>query len=207
MRVLVGVDGSTSSDAVIREVVRRPWPAGSQIALVTVVDPYFFTKAPLLLDEAKQSAQKALEEMANPLIETGLHASPMVILDNPRHALPRSASEWKADLVMMGSHGRGAVGRLLVGSTIGLWPGGFNPIGPRHVGLSPARPVRLVRLGDAGRVSQQPGTSQVWIAGSLAPFGVEDGVLAGIFAGHLGRIVIRGHGSSTSVLMDDACGR
>jgi len=102
---------------------------------------------------------------------------------------------------------RRAPRRLLVGSTIGLWPGGFNPIGPRHVGLSPARPVRLVRLGDAGRVSQQPGTSQVWIAGPLAPFGVEDGVLAGIFAGHLGRIVIRGHGSSTSVLMDDACGR
>jgi len=117
MKVLVAVDGSSSSDAVIREVARQSWPAGSEIAVVTVVDPYFFTKAPLLMEEAKQSAQKALEEMAKPLIEAGLRASPMVILDNPRHALPRAASEWKADLVMMGSHGRGTVGRLLVGST------------------------------------------------------------------------------------------
>lgn len=117
MRVLVAVDGSNSSEAVIREVARRPWPAGSEIAVITMVDPYFFTKAPLLLEEAKQSAQKSLDELAKPLVEAGLQVSAMVAPGNPRHALPRYASEWKADLVMMGSHGRGAVGRLLIGST------------------------------------------------------------------------------------------
>jgi nucleotide-binding universal stress UspA family protein len=117
MRVLVAVDGSSSAEALIREVARRPWPAGSEIAVMTMVDPYFFTKAPLLLEEAKQSAQKSVEELAKPVVEAGLQVSPIVALGNPRHALARYASEWKADLVMMGSHGRGAVGRLLVGST------------------------------------------------------------------------------------------
>ncbi len=117
MRVLVAVDGSSSSDAVIREVARRPWPTGTQFAVVTVVDPYFFTKAPLLLDEAKQSAQKSLEAIAQPIEQANWPVEREVVLENPRHALPRAASEWKADLVMMGSHGVGTVGRLLVGST------------------------------------------------------------------------------------------
>jgi nucleotide-binding universal stress UspA family protein len=117
MRILVAVDGSSSSDAVIQEAAWRPWPAGSEFAVVTVVDPYFFPKAPLLLEEAKHSTQKSLEELAKPLVDAGWRVSPNVILDNPRHALPRAGTEWKADLILMGSHGRGAVGRLLVGST------------------------------------------------------------------------------------------
>lgn len=117
MRILVAVDGSSSSDAVMREVIRRPWPVGSEFALVQVVDPFFFPKAPLLLQEAKQNTRKSLEELAKPLVDAGWKVEPNVILDNPRHALPRAASEWRAELVMMGSHGRGTVGRLLVGST------------------------------------------------------------------------------------------
>ena len=117
MRILVGVDGSNASDAVIQEAARRPWPAGSEFAVVSVVDPFFFPKAPLLLEEAKKSAQQLLEEQAKPLTDAGWAVSANVILDNPRHALPRAASEWKAELILLGSHGRGAVGRLLMGST------------------------------------------------------------------------------------------
>jgi nucleotide-binding universal stress UspA family protein len=117
MRLLVAVDGSGSSDAVIREAARRPWPAGSEFAVVTVVDPYFFPKAPLLLEEAKQSAKKSLEDLAKPLMEAGWKPELHVVLDNPRHALPRAASEWRTDLVLMGSHGVGAMSRLLLGST------------------------------------------------------------------------------------------
>ncbi len=117
MRILVAVDGSDSSSAVVREAARRPWPTATEFAVVTVVDSYFFTAAPLLLEEMRLSARKSLEELAKPLMVTGWRAEPNVILDNPRHALPRVAGEWKADLVLMGSHGRGAVSRLLLGST------------------------------------------------------------------------------------------
>jgi nucleotide-binding universal stress UspA family protein len=117
MRILVAVDGSSSSEAVIQEAARRPWPAGSEFNMVTVVDPFFFTRAPLLLEEAKKNTMQSLEDQAKPLAEAGWQVSTNVILDNPRHALPRAGKAWKADLILLGSHGRGAVGRLLLGST------------------------------------------------------------------------------------------
>lgn len=117
MRILIGVDGSSSSDAVIQEAARRPWQAGSEFRVVTVVDPFFFPKAPVPLEEEKKRAQQSLEEQAKPLVGAGWPVSASLVLDNPRHALPRVASEWRAELVLLGSHGRGAVGRLLLGST------------------------------------------------------------------------------------------
>lgn len=117
MRIFIGVDGSSSSDAVIQEAASRPWPTGSEFAVVTVVDPFFFPKAPLLLQEAKKSTQESLKEQAKPIVDAGWPVNTEVILDNPRHALPRGAREWKTDLILLGSHGRGAVGRLLLGST------------------------------------------------------------------------------------------
>jgi len=117
MRILVGVDGSSSSDAVLQEAARRPWPAGSEFNVMTVVDPFFFTRAPAILEEAKKNTLQSLEEQATSLVDSGWRVSADVVLDNPRHALPRAAKRWKADLVLLGSHGHGAVGRLLLGST------------------------------------------------------------------------------------------
>lgn len=117
MKILLGVDGSSSSDAVIEEAASRPWPAGSEFCVVTVVDPFFFTRAPVLLEEAKKTTLEALNEQAKPLNESGWPVKIDVILDNPRHALPRAATAWNAQLVMLGSHGRSAVERLLLGST------------------------------------------------------------------------------------------
>src|SRR5437773_5639400 len=39
MRILVAYDGSLSANAAVEEVVRRPWPRGTQVRLITVVDP------------------------------------------------------------------------------------------------------------------------------------------------------------------------
>jgi nucleotide-binding universal stress UspA family protein len=117
MRILLAVDGSDSSDAVIQEAARRTWPAGSEFNIVTVVDPFFFTRAPTLLEEAKESTLQGLKDQAKALVDVGWNVSENIILDNPRHALPRAAKAWKADLILLGSHGRSAVGRLLLGST------------------------------------------------------------------------------------------
>jgi len=117
MRVLIALDGSAGSDAVLREAASRPWPQGTEFLVVTAIDPFFFTKAPLLLAEAKKDAEAALEESLEILPKSGLNRKVDIAMENPRHGIPKAACEWKADLILMGSHGRGAFGRLLMGST------------------------------------------------------------------------------------------
>ncbi len=117
MRVLIALDGSAGSDAVVREAASRPWPVGSEGLVLTAIDPFFFTKAPLLLAEAKKDAESALEENLESLKNSGLSLKTEIVMENPRHGIPKAACEWRADLILMGSHGRGAFSRLLMGST------------------------------------------------------------------------------------------
>jgi nucleotide-binding universal stress UspA family protein len=111
------LDGSTGSDAVLHEVAARPWPAESECCVLMAIDPFFFAKAPLLLAEAKKSAQEALNEGLESLKKSGLQLETEIVMENPRHGILKVAKEWKADLLLLGSHGRGAFGRLLMGST------------------------------------------------------------------------------------------
>jgi nucleotide-binding universal stress UspA family protein len=117
MKLLMALDGSSGSSAVVREVASRPWPEGSECCVMTAIDPFFFTKAPLLLKEAKEEVQRTLDGYAESLKPTGMQLSTEILLENPRHGIPKAASEWKADLIVMGSHGTGAFLRLLMGST------------------------------------------------------------------------------------------
>lgn len=117
MKILIAVDGSSASDAAVQEVTSRPWPKGSEFSLVTAVDPFFFVRAPLVLEEAKKSTKQELEEDAEGLRAKGWPVETGVLLDNPRHAISKMATEWKAELIVLGSHGRGAFTRLMIGST------------------------------------------------------------------------------------------
>lgn len=118
MRVLVAIDGSKASEIVLNEALQRPWLPGTRFCLVTVVDPFFFTRAPLLLEEAKQAANKFLEEAAEKFTAAGWEAEVDVALGNPRQAISRTAEEWHADLVLVGSHGLNILERLTFGSTV-----------------------------------------------------------------------------------------
>jgi nucleotide-binding universal stress UspA family protein len=117
MKLLMALDGSTGSDAVVREVASRPWPEGSECCVLTAIDPFFFTKSPLLLAEAKEDTQRTLDRYVEDLKQTGLRLSTQILVENPRRGIPKAASEWEADLIVMGSHGTGAFVRLLMGST------------------------------------------------------------------------------------------
>jgi hypothetical protein len=39
MRILLAIDGSTFSEAAVREVALRPWPADSEVRIISAVEP------------------------------------------------------------------------------------------------------------------------------------------------------------------------
>ena len=117
MRVLVAIDGSKASEIVL-QAVERPWLPGTRFCLITVVDPFFFTRAPILFEEAKEVASRLLEEAAEKYRKAGWETETRVVTGNPRRAISHFAEQWPADLVLVGSHGLNALERLTLGSTV-----------------------------------------------------------------------------------------
>jgi nucleotide-binding universal stress UspA family protein len=117
MRILIAIDGSDSSDAVIQQASARPWPGGSTFTLLSALDPFFFNQVPQLLEEAKKNTTQMLDEAAQPLRDAGWSVQISTVLDTPRHGISLAATDSKADLIMLGSHGKGTFRRLLLGST------------------------------------------------------------------------------------------
>jgi nucleotide-binding universal stress UspA family protein len=129
MRILLAIDGSEFSDAAVREVAARPWPRGSIVKVLSVVD-LSFVGAPALApvspdifgdleaalvaqaEGAVARAKAALAKNTTP----GLVVETRVAVGPPALTIREIAEGWDANLVVVGSHGRGTVKRLLLGS-------------------------------------------------------------------------------------------
>ena len=120
MKILVATDGSPCAEAAVQAVASRPWPAGSQVRVLAAGYLGFPTEdgETWKLDEAKRAAEKVAEESARRIREqsSALAVDVKVIGEEPKRAILGEAERWGADLIMVGSHGHGAVMRLLLGS-------------------------------------------------------------------------------------------
>lgn len=116
MKVLIAVDSSPASERVLEEAGARPWPKGTTFSVVSVVDIQLFARFPVLIEDAKREGARVVNAGAEKLSRSGHKALSEVIVGFPRKAISEYAEEWHADLIMAGSHGHSAIGRLLLGS-------------------------------------------------------------------------------------------
>ncbi len=131
MKILLPVDESEYSMAAAKSVASRPWPAESEIRVMSVVDlaPSFLQAAfePSFLDpagmnelreQAMRRAQDSITQAREILSNAGLRTSEYlsVLLEEPKKAILDQAREWHADLIVVGSHGRRGVQRFMLGS-------------------------------------------------------------------------------------------
>ncbi len=129
MRVLLAVDGSPYSDAAVNEVAARAWPADTEVRVITA---YELPLAPApetwalpadyfeQLDRAAREHAEVVEHEVVLKLATSLGPSVKVtgnILPGPpRSIILEEAERWRADLIVVGSHGYGAWQRFLLGS-------------------------------------------------------------------------------------------
>ena len=123
MKILVGVDDSTFSEGALRAIVVQFRPQSAEIRLLHVLQPIAFSAppqmsakyAPELEDQGKQ-ARELVERAAKTLRAAGFKVDTAVEKGDVRLKIIDSAAEWNADLIVLGSHGRSGVPRLLLGS-------------------------------------------------------------------------------------------
>jgi nucleotide-binding universal stress UspA family protein len=129
MRILLAIDGSTSSDAAAQDVAARPWPAGSEVRIISVVEPPLLPAVETWVppDDYIESLEKAAEAQAEAVIKKAaeliqqeqgdrLRVSTQVVRGHPKHAITDEADNWDADLIVVGSHGYRGLTRLWLGS-------------------------------------------------------------------------------------------
>ena len=114
VRIVLGVDGSHHSGAAVRAVAARKWPEGSEVRLVTSVDPWhMYGTDPADKYTGVLSIHKSAEIF---LRDAGLEVSSVAEEEDAKRLLVKEAEEWGADSIFVGARGLGRLGRLLLGS-------------------------------------------------------------------------------------------
>jgi nucleotide-binding universal stress UspA family protein len=131
MKILLAIDGSVYSHAAVEEIAKRPWPAESEVKVISVaetpiigIEPWGAGVAvPAYFEELQRTAReaaKAVIESALVRLKTAedktLNVNSEIIQGSPRQVIVEEAERWGADLIVMGSRGLGAWNRLLLGS-------------------------------------------------------------------------------------------
>ena len=120
MKILLAIDSSALSESVVSEVERRPWPPGSVVCVLTVIDLLALTSAvgylePFIKSE-NDAAKKLVEAVAQRLARLGFQTTTLAVEGYPGTSIVEEAEKWDADFVFVGSHGHGGFVRFLLGS-------------------------------------------------------------------------------------------
>jgi len=130
MKILVSTDGSGYNKTAVEEFACKPFPAGTQILVVSAYNHSSFimsTAAPMggltgyyeqLDSSAKKYGEDAVENTAAILRNknAALLITTHVIKGSPKHVILEESEKFGADLIVVGSHGHGSLERFLLGS-------------------------------------------------------------------------------------------
>jgi nucleotide-binding universal stress UspA family protein len=122
-RILLAVDGSRCSNMAVDAVAGRAWPAGTEVRIVTAVDPqlsmaiaYHFVYQNPVPEDFVTCAQNSNDEIAARLRKTGLSISTLVKVADPKRLIVEEAASWNADCIFLGARGHSRLERFLLGS-------------------------------------------------------------------------------------------
>ena len=151
-RILVPTDGSVEGERAVAHALDLAAVHDATVHAVHVVDTASYAGMSMeasweglgrLLRSDADEAVTAVEELA---AGTGVDVSTAVVEGSPSREIVRYAEGNDCDLVVMGTHGRGGIDRLLLGSVA------------EKVVRAAAVPVLTVRLDDGAATDEAPAT-------------------------------------------------
>lgn len=124
MNVLVGVDGSESSNAAIRFITEVQWPKATRFLVLSASPPTYLdagealspSSLALLLEEEEKRHAEVVKRALTELRSHGLLADGRTIRANAETALVDMARDEKVGTIIVGSHGRTGLKKLFLGS-------------------------------------------------------------------------------------------
>ena len=117
-KILVATDGSVDSLAAAARALDLAQAYGSKLTVLSVVD--FPTRlsgqSQKLVDGLHQAHRKLVVDVTKPALAAQVQAEGIVREGKPYQVIADTARDQKANLIVMGSHGRTGLKRLLMGS-------------------------------------------------------------------------------------------
>jgi nucleotide-binding universal stress UspA family protein len=123
--ILVPVDFSPISEAVVKQAGEQARASGARVVLFSAIRPVLPLSeySPLLEGMAEvtasgeRAASRHLSDLQKLLRPFGIASECVQLVGDPVDLIVDEARRVRADLIVMGSHGRSAIYDLLVGST------------------------------------------------------------------------------------------
>lgn len=126
MKILLAIDDSKFSKAATSAVIRLAPPRQAQVRILHVVEPPsvlvargmsgYSPNLRMVWEEQRRNAQSLVSKVAKQLRRKGYAPTTSVVQGEPRGKIVDVASRWKADMIVIGSHGHRGLKRLLLGS-------------------------------------------------------------------------------------------
>lgn len=124
MKILAAIDDSHTSPVVVQALVKQLPADRAQIRVLHVLQPLSLAAPPQMspgyapeLEDQKKEKQIFVEQIAAQLRGAGFAVeSTRVEIGDVREKIVDAAAEWGADLIVVGSHSRSGIRRLLLGS-------------------------------------------------------------------------------------------
>ena len=125
-RILVPIDGSATSERALQEAVKLA-SGKARIRLVYVTEEaysldaegYAFIDYAALQEAVRRTGERALAQAAEKVRKSGMTAETALLEaagERIANVVDGEARRWPADLIVIGTHGRSGLSRLLLGS-------------------------------------------------------------------------------------------
>ena len=118
-RILVAVDGSNYSEAAVDQAVSLGSICNSEIFLVSVVDlyPEQMEVAPAHVEKMSAEVREHLDKAKEKVDKADISCETIVHMGGkPHEFIVQEAKDKAIDLIVMGTHGRTGIKRVLLGS-------------------------------------------------------------------------------------------